>query len=552
LKRTDPTTDYASAVVQGQVIAAPLVRKACERHLNDLEVGADRGLTWKPDKAGKAIGFIEKFCHLAEGEFAGKPFILQPWQRFITGSLHGWRRADDRRRFNTAYIEIAKGNGKTPWAAAMGLHALIADGEAGAQVVAAAVSRAQAGIGFGDAHKMVSASPLLRQRVQRNVAALSIPSTHSTFRPVSSEARTLDGLRIHYAMLDELHAHPDEHVADRIRAGTKGRRNPLIVEITNAGFDRYSICYRHHAHSEAVVTGALQDDSWFAFVAGLDEGDDWRDEQCWVKSNPNLGISVPLSYLRREVAEAQAIVTKESQVRRFNFCEWVESETRWISLDTWDEGATPVDVDALQGKRAIAGLDLAAVHDLTALTLLFPADDGSYDLLAWFWHPREGLMHRVQRDRVPYDRWSDDGYLILTDGPATDYAAIRAKLTELCATFDVIDIGVDMHNAQQLVQDLTHDGRTVTAVQQGMLTLSPAVKEVERLVLERKLRHGGHPLLRWCVSNTLMETDAAGNMKPSKQKSRERIDGVSAMATAMARALAQPPPHSFEAIFVDL
>jgi phage terminase large subunit-like protein len=535
----DPTTYYANAVVVGDIVAGPLVRAACRRHVTDLRTAPARGLSWRPAEARRVFQFFENFLCLAEGKFGGKSFILEPWQKFIVGSLYGWYRGDVR-RFTTAYIEVGKGNGKTPLAAALGLYALIADGEEGAQVFAAATTRDQASICWHDADRMVAASPHLRQLVQRNVANLAVRETNSFFRPVSAEARTLDGLRVHFGVLDELHAHPSEHVADRIRAGTKGRVQPLIVEITNSGYDRHSICWRHHEHSEHVVTGVVTDDPWFAYVCGLDVGDDWREEATWAKANPNLGVSVTWEYLRRETAEAQAIATKESQVKRFNLCMWVESEIRWVSMETWAAGGTALNTGELQGRRCVGGLDLAATKDLTAFVLVFPDDQGSYDVLCWFWHPRDGLRTRIDRDHVPYDEWTRDGYLELTEGSAVDYEAVRTKINYLSTLYDILDIGVDPHNALHLLTALAQDGRTMTVVQQGMLSLSPAVKRLETLILEGKLRHGNNPILTWCVANVVMEQDAAGNVKPSKKKSTERIDGLSALVTAMARAMVLP------------
>jgi len=365
VKVASPTTAYAQAVVAGEIVAGKPVRLACQRHLRDLETGHERGLTFDEKAESRALEYFGMLC-LSEGEFAGKPFTLQPFQKFIVGSLFGWKGDDGYRRFRKAYIEIAKGNGKSPLAAAVGLYALVADGEEGAEIYSAAVTREQAGILWSDAKHMVEASPALSRRVSVNVRNLAVLSTNSYFRPVSSEARSLDGKRVHFALIDELHEHPSAMVVDKMQAGTKGRRQPLIFEITNSGYDRHSVCYQHHDYSIRILEGILDDDGWFAFVCALDEGDDWQDEAVWPKANPNIDVSVTLKYLREQVREAVGMPAKQNIVKRLNFCIWTEQSTRWIDIALWDACRQPIDRESLIGRVCFGGLDLSSTTDISA------------------------------------------------------------------------------------------------------------------------------------------------------------------------------------------
>ena len=372
---TDPVDAYARAVTAGGIVAGPLVRAACARHLRDREEGPARGLTWDMDAARRAINFFPDVLRLFEGDHTGKPFLLQPWQQFIVGSLFGWKGEDKFRRFRTAYVEVGKGNGKSPTAGGIGLYTLMADGEAGAEIYAAATTRDQARILFRDAVHMVQASPALTKRIQksgiREVLNLAHLSSGSFFRPISSEGRALDGKRPHCVLIDEVHEHPTPAVIDKMRAGTKGRRQALIVEITNSGVDRTTICYQHHEYSERIVTGQIKDDSWFAYVCGLDEDDDpFEDDACWLKANPNLGISISRKYLEEQIREAKGMPAKGSIVRRLNFCQWVDAANPAIPGDLWracEVDGEDFDESRLSQLACKGGLDLSGTRDLTAL-----------------------------------------------------------------------------------------------------------------------------------------------------------------------------------------
>jgi len=467
----DPVERYARDVIGGTILAGPLVRVACARHLRDLIEGPKRGLRWDAAAAERALGFFPTVLRLAEGEFADKPFVLQPWQAFCVGNLFGWKASDGFRRFRTAYIEIGKGNGKSVFAAGIGLYMLLADGEASAEIYAAATTRDQAAILFRDAARMVDASPALSKRIQksglRSVFNLAHMESGSFFRTVSSEGRGLDGKRVHCSPIDEVHEHPTPIVVDKMRAGTKGRRQALIVEITNSGFDRSTICFQHHEYSERIVNGLIEDDSWFAYVCGLDEGDDpLEDEACWIKANPSLGISIPRKYLIEQVREAKGMPAKASIVRRLSFCEWVDAANPAIPGDLWRAcEVEDFDEAELAGLRCIGGLDLSGTRDLTALARVYEPDaDGIVHAVVEFWTPRETLIDRARTDRVPYDLWVEQGHVIATPGRTVDYRFVAERMLELQTEFGLNTIAFDPYRIKYLEAELgeaaTYAGRT--------------------------------------------------------------------------------------------
>jgi phage terminase large subunit-like protein len=537
----DPTTAYAVAIDDGAMVAGPWVRAACKRHLADLDRAGELGLVWRPDQAQRAFAFFAQL-RLADGEHAGQPFALQGWQSFIIGSLFGWYGADGFRRFRTAYVEIGKGNGKTPLAAGISLYMLLADGEMGAEVYSAAVTRDQAGICYRDALRFVQAHPTLMRACVPGLHNIAYPATNSYMRPLAAEGRSLDGLRVHCATVDELHEHRTSLVVDKVRAGTKGRRQALIFEITNSGFDRTSVCYQHHVFSLKVLNGIVRNETWFAFVASLDEGDDpLTDEACWVKANPNVGVSITEKYLREQVAEAREIRSRRNIVLRLNFCVWTEVASRWLDLESWDACASMPHEAELVGRECYGGLDLASTTDVAALVWLFPprSPGEPWAVLPRFWVPADNIARRSTRDAVSYDQWADSGLMRTTDGNVVDYDVIRAQVEADAERFDVREIAIDRWNATQISTQLMAQGLTVVGFGQGFASMSSPSKHLEQLVLARQLAHGGHDVLRWMASNVSIAQDSAGNIKPDKARSTEKIDGIVALVMALGRADAQ-------------
>jgi phage terminase large subunit-like protein len=331
----DPVTSYARAVTEGQILTNRLVRLACERHLDDLGSAGTRGLRFEPQAARHAIEFFAFLRH-SKGEWAGKTFELAPWQTFMVGCLFGWKRSDGLRRFRTAYCAVPRKNGKSTLSAGIGLYLLVADGEQGAEIYSAATSRDQARIVFEEAKRMVGSSPALKRRVGILINNLNVATSASRFMPLSSDASTRDGLNVHGAIIDELHAHRTRHVVDVLETATGARRQPLLFEITTAGYDRHSICYEHHEYAIKVLEGVLHDDSWFALIAAADEHDDWTDPEAWRKANPNFGLSVKEDDLARKAEKAIALPGAQNAFRRMHLNEWTEQAERWIDLPAWD------------------------------------------------------------------------------------------------------------------------------------------------------------------------------------------------------------------------
>jgi phage terminase large subunit-like protein len=539
----DPVTSYANEVLSGKIIAGRHVRLACQRHIEDLIEGPKRGLRWDVDASNWHLGFFPDVLRLAEGEHAGMPFELQHWQKFVQGSLFGWKRADGFRRFRNAYIEIGKGNGKSPMAGGTGLYMMAFDGEIGAHCFAGATSLDQADMLFQDAVKMVEASPALRKRMslsgKRKVFNIADLATGSFFRRVSADHRGLDGKRVHFAALDEIHEHPTPLVVNKISAGKKGRRQPLIYEITNSGYDRNSICWQHHVYSEKVLEKHIPNDEWFAYVCGLDEGDDYKDEKVWIKANPNLGVSIPYSYVKSQVEQAQGMPADENLIKRLNFCIWTEQATRWMPMEKWDPcGELPIDAAKLKGKRCYGGLDLALTRDLSAFVLVFPpdADSDYWSVLCWFWIPRKDMEDRVKRDHVPYDLWEKQGFITVTPGDVTDHDWIEKKIKELSKEYEIVELAYDPSRAVQLVTHLQSEGLNLVDYAQTAKSMNAPISYIEKLVFEKKLAHGNHPILRMNCSNAVTVANSNGELKFDKAKATGRIDGMQALADAFGRA----------------
>lgn len=535
---TDPTTHYASAVVEGTIHAGPDVRAAAHRHLDDLEHGPARGLSWDPTRAARVYAFFE-CLRLADGEHSGRPFVLHPAQQFIVGALFGWISADGYRRFRNAYVEMAKGNGKTPLAAGIALYLLVADGESGAEIYSAAVTRDQAKICFRDARLFSEGSPALLRRLEVHENNIAFPATHSFMRPLSSEGRSLDGKRVAGAIIDEVHEHPTSIVVDKMRAGTKGRRQALIFEITNSGYDRESVCWEHHEYSRQVLSGAVENDAWFAYMAGLDPGDDWlHDESCWIKANPLLDVSVTSKYLREQVTEARDMPSKRNIVARLNFCVWTEQNIAWLNMERW-RGLPADDVD-VTGLPCFAGLDLASVKDITAFVLLFPPIEPgqTWVVRGHYWVPEATLREVDQAGRFPYRRWADEGWLRVTDGNVVDYDQVRADINGIAETILIQEIGYDPWNATQIVTQLQGDGFSMTQVRQGFASMHGPCKQLESLITGGQINVGTDPVLRWMAGNVQIKSDPAGNMKPDRGASSAKIDGIVATLIALHRAMA--------------
>ena len=576
---SDPVTAYAKAVGAGDIIAGPWVRHACRRHLDDLKTGGARGLRFDRDKASRAIEFFGEILRLNGGEFEGAPFVLGPWQAFIVGSLFGWLRADGMRRFRTAYIEIGKGNGKSPLAAGIGLYCLCSDDEPRAEVYAAATKKDQAMILFRDAVAMVDQSPELHSRLTKTGGSqcwnLGYPAAGSFFRAISSDDGQ-SGPRPHCSLIDEVHEHPNATVINMLQAGQKGRRQPLNVEITNSGFDRTSICYQHHEYSSRVVQGIEHNDEWFAYVCGLDEGEDplnpQHGEACWIKANPNLGVSIQLDYLRKQVREARGMPAQASVVRRLNFCQWVDAENPWIAGPLWL--ATEREFDALEllaeAEEVVGALDLSGTSDLSALGLVGRVGSLIVGCVE-FWTPKDTADERAKRDKVPYPTWIEQGHLNATPGRSVDYAFVAERLAQLQQIVSLKRVGFDPYRIKYLERELDHAGIEIELVEhpQGyykaqakkdakgndlpVLWMPRSIEMLEKAIVEGRFQVQKNPVLTWNSASAVLKADAKNNRIFTKRKSRGRIDGIVALAMSVGLLCeeAQPAkPPEYKLLFV--
>jgi len=544
----DPVTAYAKAVTAGKTIAGPHVRDACRRHLEDLEQGPKRGLVWDLKAVQRAIGFYRDVLRLNGGEWEGKPYELLGWQAFIVGNIFGWKLADGTRRFRVAFVETAKGSGKSPLAAGIGLYGLVADGEARAEVYAAATKKDQAQILFRDAVAMVDQSPALTHRIVKsgvgeNVWNLAYREAGSWFRPISADDGQ-SGPRPHFSLLDEIHEHKTGYVVEMLKAGQKWRRQPLMFMITNSGTDLSSVCREYHDYAAKVAAGTIADDSFFGYVCALDEGEDpFKDEACWIKANPSLKAGLPgLKYLRDQVAQARGMPAKESVVRRLNFCQWVETAAPAIPREVWfaceDKTFDPA---RLLGRRCWGGLDLSSTTDLTALALLFEPDDEDplWRLVTKFWLPGDALSEKADKDRVPYLAWRDGGHLEALPGRTVNKLAVAQLAAQVASLYDLQELAYDRWRIEDFKRICDDEGIALPLVPfgQGFKDMAPAVDEWERLLVGRLVRHDGNPVMTWCAANAVLVSDPAGNRKYSKEKATGRIDGVIATVMAAGRSL---------------
>ena len=505
------------------------------------------------DLAEHFIDFFRTYCYHYKGEWAGQVFVPEPWQEEVHGEIFGWvHRVEGEmvRRFRTAYIEIPRKNGKSFKAAATGNYLLWADEEPGAEVYSTATKKDQARIVFDAARAMVKRSADLRQEVKTLAGRMVVEATDSFFAPLGADSNTLDGLNAHGNIIDELHAHRDRKVWDVMITSMGSRRQPLTYAITTAGtYDPESIGWEQHRYAERVLEQVIKDETFFAYVACADKEDDWREESTWRKANPNYGISVKPGYLRTEAKRAENEPSYVNTFLRLHLNRWTQQVTRWISMDDWNKGSEPFNPRDLYGRKCFGGLDLSSKLDITALLLLFPPEEtgGDWFMVPRFWIPEERADIRSQTDGVPYLDWIRDGYVHATPGNVIDYDWIEAEAKALAGLYDMPECAFDPWNAQQTANHMADDGLTMVEVRQGFQSLSEPSKEFERLIVAGQLRHNDNPVMRWMVNNLAIREDPAGNIKPDKEKSSEKIDGPVAAIMALSRAVVaveEPDPYA--------
>ncbi len=588
-RRTDPLVRrYVDGVTSGRIVTCKYVRQAVERHLRDLDTGKNRDLWFDYEAAATALAFVQLLRH-SKGKWAGQPLILEPWQAFIVACIFGWKKAAGTRRFNTAFVSVARKNGKSTLAAGVALDLLVADGEAGAEVYSAATKRDQAKIVHEEAKRMVRKSPCLRDVVTVLANVLAIEATDSTYKPLGADADTLDGLNPHGVIVDELHAHKTRAVWDVMESATGGRTSPLTLGITTAGSsgDQESIYWELKQYTLKVLAGVVDDDSWFGVIYTLDEGDSWEDESTWIKANPNLGVSVQLDDLRRKRVRCKATPAAVANFRIKSCNEDVRITGKpWLATDpgsAFDQcgggdfytptpphaqasappgpavsrALRPETIEKFRGRDCWAGGDLSSISDLTSLCFAFPDEAKTEcDLLCFCWCPRDNAVGRTRDARVPYLSWSDEGFLTLTEGQSVDYDCIREALRTARDAWgwNIREVAIDPNNARYLITKLVEDDgfngpAQVIEHQQTTGHMNEPIGVTEKLVMDGKLRHGGHKVLRWCVSNCVIYQDTGGRRRFNKRAIREKIDVAVAAVMAVGRAMAKPVQQYARSIF---
>lgn len=512
--------------------------------IDDLAI--EEGCYFDPPSGDRVIKFLEIGCRQSKGEWAGKPLKLIPWQRDFIMRLYGWRRADGTRRYRTFYIEVPKKSGKSTLLSGLGNYHTVADDEPGAEVYCCAYDLKQARIVFDEAANMVRKSPQLSKRLEVISSAKRIihQESASKFEALSADVPSKDGVSASFTIFDELHRQRTSAMWDIFEFAGAARRQPLMGAITTAGYDRNSICYRQHLYTLKVNAAKAEDmtadTAHLGVIYGADQADDWTDPEVWKRANPSMGYTLKLEDFAAEVAKAKESPEKLNNFLRLRLNIWTNAAERFLSREKWDAcGVAGVDPEAFVGSPCYGGLDLSTTTDITALVLVFPDIDSGYEVLCRFWAPEAGAARREERDKVPYLAWARQGYLTLTPGDVIDYDFIRAEINDLARKFDLRKLFLDPYNATQLGVQLQGDGLPVEMIRQGFLSLSPPTKELERLVIGGLLKHGNNPVLNAHADNAVAIKDAVGNIKLSKDKSTERIDGMAALVNAIAAATAE-------------
>lgn len=492
-------------------------------------------------QADRAVTFIENLCH-TKGKWAGKRFWLLPWQEQLVRDIFGILKPDGNRQFKTAYVEIPKKNGKSELAAAVALYLLFADNEPSAEVYGAAADRQQAGIVFDVAGKMVELSPALMRRsnILWSTKRIVNYSNAGYYQVLSAEVGTKHGFNVSGLVFDEIHTQPNRKLYDVLTKGSSdARENPLHFIITTAGTDRNSIAFELHTKAVDILDGRRVDPTFYPVVYGLRDDEDWEDEANWIKVNPSIGHTIKLDVVREAYNEAKQNPADEITFKWLRLNMWVSSLTTWIPDAIFMKGAEEIDMESLEGRECYGGLDLSSTEDITAFVLMFPPRDDTekFILLPFFWIPEETIPKRVKAASVPYDVWNRQGYLMATEGNVIHYGFIEQFIYDLAEKYNIKEIAVDRWNATQMIQNLDDEGLTVVPFGQGFSSMSQPTKDFYSELMKGNVNHGGHPVLRWMAGNAVEDIDPAGNVKITKKRSKEKIDGIIASIMAFDRCM---------------
>ena len=500
------------------------------------------GFVFDSEKAQRVVGFFEAFLKHQKGLEAGKPFTLLPWQRDFLATLFGWVDDDGRRRYRRTWLEIPRKNGKSTLSSGLGLYLLFGDGEQSAEVVSAAGDRDQAAIVFDVAKGMIQGDAMLSKLAQVYRREIKYPRTNSVFKVISSDAGTKHGMNISGLIADEVHVWPNRDLWDTLHTSMGARAAPLSIAITTAGHSRTSIAWEQHDYALKVRDGTIRDERFLPVVYAAPEGSDWTEPETWHIANPSLGQSISLDYLEQECKRAKEVPGYVNTFLRLHLNVWTEQQTRWLPMDSWDASGSEIDPGKLDGQECWLGVDLATTQDTTCVAAVFPGADGTITVLPHFFLPKDNIEAKERNDRLPYRAWASEGHITLTPGVVTDYSYVEAKIMELVERYKVQEVTLDRWNATDISTRLSEQGANVTWIGQGYRSLSAPSKRLEELVLSGKLIHGDHPILRAQASQVMIETDPAGNIKPSKRASgskanSERIDGIVALVMGLGRCM---------------
>lgn len=544
---------YARGVLSGRIPACSLVKKACERQLDDLDrYGDGKRFIYDAEAGDRICWFIEHLTHV-KGELAGQEIKLEPWQVFILHTTFSWKTTEGIRRFRRGYIEVPRGNGKSSLSSGVALFCLCGDREPGAEVYSFATTRDQAKIVFGDAKEMARQNSKLKRAFDLQVLATSlyVPKTNSYFQAKSAEGSTLDGLNTHLAVIDELHAHKTRAVYDVVETSLGKRRNSLMWVITTAGFDTAGICYEVRSFVKQILNKEAQDESQFGIIYGLDEGDDWTSEEALQKANPNWGVSVRPEIITSLQAKAIARPSAANNFKTKHLDVWCSAASSWMDMPAWNLCRRSIALSDFEGFDCYMGLDLGAKNDLTAKVLVFPVEENgrlNYYVFGTYYAPRAALL---KSGNSQYDGWETLGYLKVTEGAVTDFNQIEADILEDCSRFRVKSVAYDPWQATQLATRLSDNDVPMVEYRNTVQNMSDPMKWLEALVQDKRLIHEGDPALTWMMGNVVAKRDFKDNVFPRKEVYENKIDGAVALIMALGLCVNEENAGAFQEYEAD-
>lgn len=540
------TTLYALRVTQKDIVVGETVLKACKRHLSDLEKSLDPSMPcykyyFDREKANHVFKFFDKFIKHTKGKLASQPVKLELWENFIIGNIFGWKyKETNLRRFNLAYTQVARKNGKSLLSSGVSLYMFIADKEPGAECYCASVKKDTAKIVFSDAMKIIRQDKNLRKHIRIQESLSTMHFKNNIFKAISGD-KDQDGLNIHYANIDEYHLFKDNELYEVLVSGTQARQQPLINIITTAGESRgaTSPCYQMYEYCKQILDDVLENENIFIYIAEMNQDDDIYNPKNWIKSNPNLGVSISLETLEKDFIRARDNNEMDNfRIKHLNT--WIQRKDSYFPMDKWvkEDSLDILELKkSLEGKKCYIGIDLSSKIDLTGVSAVFPLDNGEYAVINKCFIPKETVYQKEIKDRVPYQRWIDRGHIIATEGDVIDIEFIVKYIEDISKKYKIQNISCDPWNATALMTKLDSLGYEVIETRQGYKTLSEPTKFIKELMITNKLNHFNNPVLRWCTANAIPKFDANENVMLDKSKSINRIDAIASTINAMARAM---------------